>query len=255
MSEALATVAPRRSLINEIMMDSNAGTSAFAMAETFANSQLVPRHLQGKPADCFIALTIAAELRQNPLMVMQNIVIVQGTAGWKAQYVIAMANASGLFRDRIDWKVERTGGRTEYNRKTKEGTVKASMENMRVTAFATLAGTGARVEFTVDTAMAIAEGWANNEKYVSMPEVMLRYRSGAFLVRFYAPDVMFGMQAAEELETLPLAGEVEVVQTAPTGRAALGGTRQIVEQLPPQPERQPEPVHAPAPADTDSEDP
>ena len=202
-------------LITQVMLDSERGRAAFAMAETFASSQLVPRHLQGKPADCFIALTMAAELRQNPLMVMQNIVIVQGTAGWKAQYVIALANASGLFKDRIDWKVERQGGRTDYTRRTKDGSVKASMENMRVTAFATLAGTGARVEFTVDTAMAIAEGWAGNEKYTTMPEVMLRYRSGAFLVRFYAPDVLLGLYTDAELETMP-AAEVRPVRA---GRA------------------------------------
>ena len=239
MSEALAVAVPRRSLITEIMMDSGAGASVFAMAETFASSQLVPKHLQGKPSDCFIALTIAAELRQNPLMVMQNIVIVQGTAGWKAQYSIAMANASGLFKDRIDWVVERPGGHTAYKRKTRDGVFDAKMENMKVTAFATLAGTGARVEFSVDTAMAIAEGWADNTKYISMPEVMLRYRSGAFLVRFYAPDVMFGMQAAEELETLQVSepGDVQIIP-APKGRAALGPAkeepRRIVEQLPPQ---------------------
>ena len=198
-------------LVTEIMLNSERGTSVFAMAETFAASQLVPQHLRGKPADCFIALTMAASLGQNPLMVMQNIVVVQGTPGWKAQYAIALANNSGLFKDRIDWKVERPGGFTEYKRKTKDGMVPARMENMRVTAFATLAGTGARVEFSVDTAMAIAEGWANNEKYTTMPEVMLRYRSGAFLVRFYAPDVMLGMQTADELETIP-AESVTVTQ-------------------------------------------
>lgn len=208
------------SLVTRIMLDPEYGKSAYAMAETFSNSQLVPRHLQGKPADCFIVLTMAAELRQNPLMVAQNIVIVSGTAGWKAAYVIAMANASGILRDRIDWIVERTGERTEYQRKTKEGSVKASMENMKVTAFATLAGTGARVEFSVDTAMAIGEGWANNEKYVTMPEVMLRYRAGAFLVRFYAADVMLGMYTDMELETIP-AERGEVTQPIPAASPSL----------------------------------
>lgn len=202
MSDLPSVVRPD-SLITRIMLDPEFGASTFAMAEKFAESQLVPRHLQGRPSDCFIVLTMAAELRQNPLMVAQNIVIVQGTAGWKAAYVIALANSSGLLKDRIDWTVERPGGRTEFKRKTKEGLFATSMENMRVTAFATLAGTGARVEFSVDTAMAIAEGWANNEKYTSMPEVMLRWRAGAFLVRFYAGDVTLGLYTDTELETIP----------------------------------------------------
>lgn len=199
-------------IIQQIMFNAQAGESAFALAGTFANSQLVPKHLQGKPADCFIALTMAAELRQNPITVMQNIVIVSGTAGWKASYMIAMANASGRFTDVIDWEVERRPKKLAYTRKTRDGNKAAEMEDMTVTAFATLKSTGRRVSFSVTTRMAIDEGWANNEKYLSMAEVMLRYRSGAFLVRFYAPDVMLGFQTAEELETIP--ATVEVVQTS-----------------------------------------
>lgn len=229
-------------LITEIMLDPTRGASAFEMARTFANSQLVPRHLQGKVEDCFIALTMAAALRQNPLMVMQNIVMVQGTAGWKAAYVIAMANSSGLLKDRIDWKIERTGGRTAYKRKTKEGMVDASMENMRVTAFATLAGNGARVEFSVDTTMAIGDGWASNEKYTTTPEVMLRYRAGAFLVRFYAPDVMLGMYTDVELETMPAEVRVEprerpATLRSPAARAIADAGRANAE-IPAQPARE-----------------
>lgn len=223
------------SFTTDLMLNADSGASVFRMAETFAASALVPKHLQGRPADCFIALAMAAELRQSPLMVMQNICIVQGTAGWKAQYVIALANASGVLKDRIDWKVERPGGFTEFKRRTKEGSIQARMENMRVTAFATLAGTGARIEFTVSTEMAISEGWANNEKYTTMPEVMLRYRAAAFLVRFYAPDVLLGMYSDAELETMP-APEAVVVQAAPRRASSLASRLQLAAVPAPDPE-------------------
>lgn len=156
-------------------------------AQLFASSPLIPQHLRnGTPqqamANCYIAMTIADRMGEDRMTVMQNIHIVHGTAGFKAQYMIARANASGVFKDGIDWEIVGKGA------------------ELSVTAFATLASTGRRVEITVDMAMAKAEGWTKNTKYQTMPEIMLRYRSGTFLVRMYAPQVMLGYQTVEERE-------------------------------------------------------
>ncbi len=154
---------------------------AYKMARVFANSQLVPKHLQGKPDDCFIALVMAEQLHENPLMVMQNIVIVQGTAGWKAQFVIARANRVGPFRDPISFVTEGKG------------------DAMAVTARAVIKSTGTVVERTVTMAMAKAAGWTSNKKYQEMPEQMLSYRAACFLVRLYCPEVLLGMQTEDEI--------------------------------------------------------
>jgi hypothetical protein len=138
-------------------------------------------------ANCYIAMTIADRMGEDRMTVMQNIHIVHGTAGFKAQYMIARANASGVFKDGIDWEIAGKG------------------KDLSVTAYATLAATGRRVEITVDMAMAEAEGWTKNTKYKTMPEIMLRYRSGTFLVRMYAPQVMLGYQTVEEHEDLAAA--------------------------------------------------
>jgi hypothetical protein len=156
-------------------------------ANLFAASQLVPAHLRGKPQDCFIALHMAERMGEDPLMVMQNIVIVSGTAGWKTQFMIAKANAAGVFKGRINWRVEGEG------------------ERLKVTAFAHLLDTGDEVSASADMRMAKAEGWTKNAKYTSMPEHMLRWRSAAFLIRLYCPEVMMGMQTAEEVEDVRLA--------------------------------------------------
>jgi hypothetical protein len=180
-------------------------------AALFASSPLIPQHLrQGTPqqamANCYIAMTIADRMGEDRMTVMQNIHIVHGTAGFKAQYMIARANASGVFRDGIDWEVTGKG------------------KDLSVTAYATLASTGRRVEITVDMAMAEAEGWTKNSKYRTMPEIMLRYRSGTFLVRMYAPQVMLGYQTVEEHEDLaaahmpatePLSGAMLLEQAKP----------------------------------------
>lgn len=157
-------------------------------AKLFASSQLVPQHLRDKPQDCFIAIHMAERLGEDPLITMQNIYIVSGRAGWSAQYMIGRANRAGVFKGRINWRIEGKG------------------DGLAVTAFAKLADTEEMVEATATMAMAAAEGWTKNPKYKSMPELMLRYRSATMLVRLYAPDVMLGIPTSEELQDMRYAG-------------------------------------------------
>jgi hypothetical protein len=162
-------------------------------ARMFAMSPLVPEHLRkGTPdqaiANCWIALTLAEAMGEVPLIVMQNIHVVSGKAGFASQYMIARANNSGIFKGRIDWRID-----------------KSDPDNLSVTAYAVLKETLQEVSVTCDMKMAKAEKWTRNEKYTTMPEVMLRYRSAAFLVRFYAPDVMLGYQTVEEVDDVSAA--------------------------------------------------
>lgn len=154
---------------------------AYRMAKVFANSQFVPKHMQGKPDDCFIAIITADYLRENALMVMQNIVVVQGTAGWKATFVIARANAHGPFEGPIEFRTDGAGAK------------------LGVTAYATVRATKRVVEKRVDLVMAEAAGWTANKKYKEIPEQMLSYRAACFLVRLYCPEVLLGMHTEDEL--------------------------------------------------------
>lgn len=45
-------------------------------------------------------------------------------------------------------------------------------------------------------------GWysKNGSKWQTMPELMLRYRAATFFGRLYAPDILMGMKAEEELK-------------------------------------------------------
>lgn len=181
-------------------------------ARMFAMSPLVPEHLRKGPpeqaiANCWIALTLAEAMGEVPLIVMQNIHVVNGKAGFASQYMIARANSSGVFKGRIDWRVDNS-----------------DPNNLSVTAFAVIKDSGQEVSVTCDMKMAKAEGWTKNAKYSTMPEVMLRYRSAAFLVRFYAPDVMLGYQTSEELE--------DVIEAAKPSQPPLSA-RMLVDQAKP----------------------
>ncbi len=166
-------------------------------AATFARSALVPEHIRGKMsndaekqqgiANCYICLVLAEQMGENPLVVMQNIYIVHGKPGWSASYMIAKANASGIFKGVVRFKHEGSGA------------------TRSCTASATLADTGEKVEATVSMEMARAEGWAKNSKYQTMPDQMLIYRSGTFLVRTYCPHVMLGYHTEDELRDVDAA--------------------------------------------------
>jgi len=168
-----------------------------AAATVFAKSQLVPKHLQGKVEDCLILMNMALRMQEDPLLVLQNCFVVSGTPGFKTQFLIARANASGQLKSKIRWNVE----------KLEPAWIKVDgfeMPNLRVTASA-VDNFGELMESTVTTDMAIKEKWISNPKYRSMPEHMLRWRSAAFLIRLYMPEVMMGMQSIEEIEDVTAA--------------------------------------------------
>lgn len=202
MSAAKTEIVPIRAVSELVQLPATSGMMAFLMdpagfaqamkvAETFAGSQLVPVHLRGKPADCFIALAMAVELQENPIIVMQSIYVVNGKAGWSASYMIARANRSGVFALPITWRTEGNG------------------DSLAVTATTALARTGEEVTVTASMAMAAAEKWTVNPKYKSMPEHMLKWRSATMLIRLYAPEVMLGYHTADEIEDVTAAANGE----------------------------------------------
>lgn len=177
-----------------------------AAATVFAQSQLVPKHLQGKVQDCLILMNMAMRMQEDPLLVLQNCFVVSGTPGFKTQFLIARANASGQLKSKIRWNVERL----EPAVLKLEG---FEMPNLSVTAQA-VDNFGELMEASVTSDMAIREKWTSNPKYRSMPEHMLRWRSAAFLIRLHMPEVMMGMQTIEEIEDVVAANpEAKVAPT------------------------------------------
>jgi hypothetical protein len=158
-------------------------------------------------ANCIVALDMAARMNANPLMVMQNLHIIEGRPSWSSQFIIAAINSSGKFSplrfelvwlDEIDASYttfEWVAGKKVANKQT------VRIVNARCTAWALELATGQRLESApVTMAMAVAENWygKNGSKWQSMPDLMLRYRSAAFFGRIYAPELLMGLHSAEE---------------------------------------------------------
>lgn len=202
------------------------------VATHFAQSQLIPKHFQGKPQDVFIALHMAHRMGADPVMVLQNLYVVHGTPGWSAKFIIAQANMSKVFKGRIKFRYEG------------DESPDVTKSTLKVTAYATMDdGSDDVVEASASMDMARAEGWTSNTKYKGMQRQMLSYRAATLLVRLYAPEVLMGVQVADEIEDTVAAAGGPVVRTiSPTALNA-----SLVPAV--QPEPVAEPVAEPAPAE------
>jgi len=164
-------------------------------------------------ANCVIALNMANRMGADPLMIMQNLYIVEGRPAWSSQFVIGAINTSGKYsplrfqvEDRGEVEVTYTTKEWKWNPQQRKNlpeekvhTIK--LRNMVCKAWAIEAATGERLESAeISMEMAVKEGWyqKNGSKWQTMPEQMLRYRAASFFGRIYAPEVLMGIRTQDE---------------------------------------------------------
>jgi hypothetical protein len=74
-------------------------------AELMSQSKAtVPKHLEGKPADCLAVTMQAAQWGMNPFAVAQKTHVVNGTLGYEAQLVNAVVSSSSLLATRLNYR-------------------------------------------------------------------------------------------------------------------------------------------------------
>lgn len=203
-------------------------------AHLLSNSTLVPKQYQslwvkrdkygnqeGQPtqnpnaiSNCVLALNMSQRLGADPLMIMQNLYIVEGRPGWSSQFITAAINACGKFSP-LRFEIEDLGEKNfEWSEKVweqnpqngrnfrKDVSKNARLRNMKCVAWAIEKATGERISSPpVSIEMAVLEGWYGKDgsKWKTMPEVMLRYRAASFFGKLYAPELLMGIQTAEEI--------------------------------------------------------
>ncbi len=170
-----------------LLLDSARFNQAWRVATLFAKSEMVPKHFQGKPESVFVVLHMALRLHVDPMMLMQNTYMVHGRPGMEAKLKIGLANRRGPFTGPIQYRMEGEG------------------KERKCTAYAIHAKTGDLCEMTVDWKMVEAEGWSKKEgsKWLTLPDLMFRYRSASFLISVYCPEVVLGLPSVDELEDMP----------------------------------------------------
>lgn len=169
---------------NQIVFTANSQNQMMQMAELLAQSDIVPVSYRNKPANCFIAVEFAQRIGCAPMTVIQNLDIIQGKPSWSSKFLVSVVNECGKF-SKIKYRMTGTKGEDSWG----------------CIAYMTELATGDVLEgIEVTIGMAKAEGWynKNGSKWKTIPELMLKYRAAAFLIRTEAPELTMGLHTSEE---------------------------------------------------------
>ena len=158
--------------------------------------------------NCIVALNMAQRMGADPLMVMQNLYVIEGRPSWSSQFIIAAINSCGRFSP-LRFEISEPGEPEEVtytatvwkNKQKIEEQRKVKVRHQTCRAWVIEKETGERLDGpTVSIQMAIDEGWLtkNGSKWQTMPEIMLRYRAASLFGRLYAPELLMGLQTVEE---------------------------------------------------------
>ena len=180
------TTAPVNLSGNNIFSNSQSFQLAGKMAQWLASGTVVPKEYQGNVGNCLIAIDMSTRLGVPPLMVMQNLYVVNGRPAWSSQYIIAMINNSKKYTTELQFELTGAG------------------DNMECFAFAEDKNGHKVVGPTITMKMAKDEGWLNKtgSKWKTMPEVMMRYRAASFFGRLNCPDMIMGIYTVDEVVEL-----------------------------------------------------
>lgn len=159
-----------------VFADSASFETALRMAKCLASSTVVPKEYHDNVGNCMIAIEMASRINTSPMMVMQNLYIVNGRPAWSSQWIIAMINSSRRYKTELQF---------EFGRDRADGglSCRAWAEDY----------SGHKVygpKITMN--MANEEGWTskNGSKWKTMPEVMIQYRAASFFGRMNCPDMI-----------------------------------------------------------------
>ena len=177
--------------------------------KAMTNADGTPQLMENPNAtsNCLIALNMANRMGYDPLMIMQNLYIIEGRPAWSSQFIIAAINACGKF-DPLQFEIVNEGEKEiEYvnsyweNGKKLSNQATVKLENLTCIAWTTDRKGNRLQSDKVSMEMAVKEGWyqKNGSKWQTMAGQMLRYRAAAFFGRIYAPEILMGIYAADEI--------------------------------------------------------
>ncbi len=193
-SNEIVKVKPDFSVAREVMpLD-----KLMEMSQMLSQSTIVPDTYRNRPENCFIALDMASRMGMSPIVIMQSLFVIQGRPSWSGQAIASMIRANPTLRNvNLEYVGER--GTASWG---------AYVTAERVSDGRVLKGT------TVTLGMAKAEGWLDKKgsKWLTMPEQMLAYRAYAFFGRVHVPELMMGLQTAEEVLDVQPVEQEELVE-------------------------------------------
>lgn len=146
-------------------------------------SVTVPKHLQGKPADCMAIMLQAMRWRMDPYIVGGKTHLVNGNLGYEAQLVVAVLKNSGAVKGRPHYEWRGEGNNLEC----RAGFVPAGEEAIVWTEWLSISGITTK----------------NSPLWKANPKQQFGYLQARNWARLYAPDALLGVYTDDELQVVP----------------------------------------------------
>lgn len=172
-------------------------SDAMKLSEIMSNGNLVPKHLQGNTANCFMIIEQAMRWGMSPMAVAQGTSVINGRLMFEGKLVAAVVNANGNLSQRL---------RYEYSGKGDDlvcmviGTIKGELEPRTVK-------------------VRLGDVKTQNEQWRKQPEQQLTYHASRVWARRHMPELMMGVYAPEEFDEAPRpvkpAEPIKVIDTQP----------------------------------------
>ena len=160
------------------LFDETKFNQAVKLSGTLAKSTVVPMHFRNKPEEIFACLVLGAELGFNPMQSLNSVVFIQGTATLKASTMLALARA----------KVKDLSVDIKEEKDEVVVTIKRGSDTYTSTWNDIKAGT---------------MGLLCKDNYKKQKMTMYRWRGVSEALKIMCPDILMGLNMAEEMEDLP----------------------------------------------------
>ncbi|MFM2150295.1 MAG: hypothetical protein RLZZ187_2601 [Pseudomonadota bacterium] len=172
------------------------------LAETLAQSTMIPRDYQRNPANCLVAIQWGSEIGLGPLQAMQNVAVINGRPSVWGDAAAALVKGHPAYewmREGVSGEGDARVGWCEIKRRSHEPE---------------------RREFSVGHAKK-AGLWGKAGPWTQYPDRMLQLRARGFALRDVFPDALRGVITAEEAQDMPPADEPRVVGVVTPDQPAL----------------------------------
>ena len=161
---------------------------AMQFSETMAQSSMVPKAFQGKPADILVAVQWGSEVGLPPLAALQNVCVINGKPTIYGDSMLALVTGHPEY-----------GGHEETMAKP-DGDLVATCKIVRL-----VKGREVITERTFSQGDAKrANLWGKGGPWKLYPKRMLQMRARSFAIRDAFPDALSGIAMAEEQESVEL---------------------------------------------------
>ena len=163
---------------NLTVFNSDALNQAYEFAQKISQSGIIPRALQGKPADICVTLQTGVELGFSPMVALRSIDVIQGTPAIKPQAMLALIRS-----------------------KLPKSKVKMDGDNKKAVCTIIRDKTDPDDSYTATWTIVRAQqmGLLNKDNWKKQPGNMLMWRAVGEAARFACPDIIGGMYNTSEV--------------------------------------------------------